>query len=112
MNLSEIVDRFAQDMPDHPAMVYEDLTVSYGDLLRSINRLANALTKAGVKQSDRIVILLGNRPEFVVGYFACLRMGAIAVTLNPVSTAYELSHYFADCKPVGVICKSDQARET
>ncbi len=111
MNLSEMVDRFAQDMPDHPALVFEDLTVSYGDLLRSINRLANALTKAGVKQSDRIVILLGNRPEFVVGYFACLRMGAIAVTLNPVSTAYELSHYFADCKPVGVICKSDQVEK-
>ncbi|MBI5251414.1 MAG: AMP-binding protein [Desulfomonile tiedjei] len=108
MNLSEIVDRFALDMPDHPALVFEDLTVSYGDLLSSINKLANALTKAGVRQGDRLAILLGNRPEFVAGYFACLRMGAIAVTLNPLSTAYELSHYFSDCKPAGVICKSDQ----
>jgi len=108
MNLSEIVDRFAEDMPDHPALVFEDITVSYGDLLRSINRTANALIKMGVAQNDRIVILLGNRPEFVAGYFACLRIGAVAVTLNPVSTAYELSHYFADCKPMGIICNKEQ----
>lgn len=108
MNLSEIVDRFAQDTPDHPALVFEDLTVSYGDLLRSINRVANALSKSGVKERDRVVILMGNRPEFVAGYFACLRMGAIAVTLNPLSTAYELSHYFSDSKPVALICNRDQ----
>lgn len=108
MNLSEMVDRFAQDMPDHPAVVFEDLTISYADLMSSINRLSHALTKAGVQKGDRIVILMGNRPEFVVGYFACLRIGAVAVTLNPLSTSYELSHYFADSRPVGLLCKSEQ----
>ncbi len=108
MNLSEIVDRYAQDMPDQPALVFEDQTISYAELLRSINKLSNALVKAGVKKGDRVVILMGNRPEFVKGYYACMRIGAIVVTLNPLSTAYELSHYLADCKPTAVLCKGDQ----
>jgi long-chain acyl-CoA synthetase len=108
MNLSELVDRFAEDTPDHPALVFEDRTVSYAELLRSINKLANALVKAGVQEGDRVVTLMGNRPEFVAAYFATMRIGAIAVTLNPLSTVYELSHYMADCKPVAIVCKEDQ----
>jgi long-chain acyl-CoA synthetase len=108
MNLSETVDRFAENMPDHAALVFEEQTISYGELRSSINRLANALTKAGVQKGDRVVILMGNRPEFVVGYFAIVRMGAIAVTLNPLCTTYELSHYMSDSKPAGVICRGDQ----
>ena len=108
MNLSEIVDRFAQDTPDDPALVFEDRTISYGELLGSINKLANALVKSGVKEGDRVVTLMGNRPELVAGYFAAIRIGAIAVTLNPLSTAYELSHYMADAKPSAILCKEDQ----
>ena len=65
MNLSEIVDRFALSTPDHPALVFEERVITYAELLRSINRLSNALVKAGVQKGDRIVTLLGNRPEFV-----------------------------------------------
>ena len=111
MNLSEIVDRFAEDMPDHTALVFEDRTVSYAELLGSINKLANALVKFCVGKGDRVVTLMGNRPEFVVAYFASVRIGAIAVTLNPLSTVYELSHYFADCKPAAIVCKGDQTEK-
>ncbi len=108
MNLSEIIDFWAEALPDHNALVYEDKQVTYLELLHSINRLSNALVKAGVQKGDRIATLMGNRLEFVTSYFAIMRIGAIAVTLNPLSTAYELSHYFAECHPVAVICKSDQ----
>jgi long-chain acyl-CoA synthetase len=108
MNLSEMVDRFAEDMPGHAALVFEGQTISYKELQSSINKLANALVDFGVQKGDRVVILMGNRPELVVGYFASLKMGAVAVTLNPASTAYELSHYFAESKPAAIVCKGDQ----
>ncbi|MBM3302244.1 MAG: AMP-binding protein, partial [Deltaproteobacteria bacterium] len=108
MNLSEIVDRFAMDLPDHPALVYEDRTISYAELLGMINAVSNALVKAGVQKGDRVVTLMGNRLEFVAGYFAAVRIGGIAVTLNPLSTVYELSNYLADCRPAAVLCKGDQ----
>jgi long-chain acyl-CoA synthetase len=107
MNLSELVDRAADTQPDLTALVYEDRRISYAELLRSINRMAGALTKAGVERGDCVALLLGNRPEFVVGYFAVVRIGAVAVTLNPVSTVHELGHYFTECKPRVVICKPE-----
>jgi long-chain acyl-CoA synthetase len=108
MNLSEIVDGFAENTPEQTALVFEDQSMTYGELLRSINRLSNALVKLGVQKGDRVVLLMGNRPEFIVGYFATMRIGALAVTLNPVSTLYELSHYFAETKPETVICRANQ----
>lgn len=107
MNLSEIVDRHAENQPEHPAVCFEDQVISYADLLRVINRFAGALVKFGVEKGDRVAILIGNRPEFIVGYFAAMRVGAVAVTLNPVSTVYELSRYFAECKPRIVVCKAE-----
>ncbi|MBI5568318.1 MAG: AMP-binding protein [Desulfomonile tiedjei] len=108
MNISDLVDRFAGDMPDHPAIVFEDRTIVYRDLQRSINKLANALTKFGIRKGDRVLTLLANRPEFVVGYFATIKIGAIVVTINPICTAYELSHYLADSRPSAVLCTGDQ----
>jgi long-chain acyl-CoA synthetase len=108
MNLSEIVDRAAGALPDHTALVYEDRRISYAELLRSINKLTNALKRRGLQQGDRVAILLGNRPEFVVSYFAVMRAGGIAVTLNPVSTVYELNHYFAESRPKFAICTANQ----
>ena len=108
MNMSDLVDRFAGDMPDHPAIVFEDKTISYGDLQRSVNRLSNALTKFGIGKGDRVLTLLANRPEFVIGYLATIKIGAIVVTINPLCTAYELSHYLADSKPSAIFCTGDQ----
>jgi len=108
MNLSEMLDRSAEERPDHPALVFEDRTITYLELFRSVNKLSNALVKLGVQRGDRVVTLMGNRPELVTTYFATIRIGAIVVTLNPLSTVYELSHYFADCKPSVVVCKDDQ----
>ncbi len=108
MNLSEIVDRFAADLPDHPALVFREQTVSYAELLHSINKLANTLIRFGVNKGDRVAVIMPNRPEFIISYLAAIRIGAIAVTLNPASTAYELSHYFIDAKPSVVLCTGDQ----
>lgn len=108
MNLSEIVDRAAETMPEQTALVFEDRRISYADLQRAVNKMSNALLKARVKKGDRVALLMANTPEFVITYFATLRAGAIAVTLNPVSTVHELSHYFAECKPSAVVCRPDQ----
>ncbi len=108
MNLCEMVDRYAGELPDHPALVIDSRKLSYSEMLSSINKLANAFKKAGMVKGDRIILLLPNRPEFVYAYFAALRIGGIAVTLNPASTVYELSHYFAECKPCAVACMGDQ----
>src|ERR1700682_4154620 len=69
---------------------------TYWDLLQSANRLSNALTALGISRGDRVALILPQRPETAIVYFACFQMGAIAVPLSFLFGAdaleYRLSH--------------------
>jgi len=53
------------------------IRLTYNDLLRKVNSLANALKKNGVKKGDTVGIYLPMIPEVVVSMLACARIGAI-----------------------------------
>src|SRR5439155_25029774 len=50
----------------------------------------------GVKKGDRFGMVLPNCPQYVIGYFAALRIGAVVVGNNPLYTDRELSHQLND----------------
>jgi acetyl-CoA synthetase len=86
---------------DRPAVLWEDESgetraLSYGELLQAANRLSNALAGLGVRRGDRVALILPQRPETVVAYFACFQMGAIAVPLSflfgPEALEYRLGN--------------------
>src|SRR5437588_6479250 len=54
-----------------------EVTVSYGQLLRRVNRIANALKSLGVGKGDRVVIYMPLTIEGVTAMLACARLGAI-----------------------------------
>lgn len=59
-----------------------DCKFKYGEIEDLSLRLASLLNKIGIKRREKVVILLPNCPEFVVIYFACMQIGAIAVPIN------------------------------
>jgi acetyl-CoA synthetase len=66
----------------HPAVIWEGddgttRTVTYAELGREINRLANALARLGIEKGDRVGIFLPMSPEAVIATLAVLRLGAI-----------------------------------
>jgi acetyl-CoA synthetase len=74
----------------------ETRALSYWDLREAANRLANALATLGIRRGDRVAIVLPQRPETVVAYLACWRMGAVAVPLSflfgPDALEYRLAN--------------------
>ena len=78
--------------PGNPAIIYEGKQISYENLNQFVEALAHHLQRLGVRKGDKVALMLSNCPEFVISYFAALRLGAIAVTLNVMSTSYELQH--------------------
>lgn len=65
-----------------PAILWEGengdtRTVTYGQLWRTVQRLANALKSLGVGRGDRVTIYLPMLPEAIVSMLACARIGAI-----------------------------------
>ena len=71
-------------------------TMTYRELIGMRNRFASCLDDFGVKQGDRVAILLPNIIPCVVAYAAILKMGGIVVMNNPLYTNRELEHQFND----------------
>ena len=69
---------------------------TFWDLQQAANRLSNALAALGVVRGDRVALILPQRAETAIAYFACFQMGAIAVPLSflfgPDALEYRLSH--------------------
>jgi len=68
--------------PSATALIHEQRSWTYGELVDASRRVAGGLAAAGVREGDRVGIWLPNIPEWLVMYFACARLGAIGVAIN------------------------------
>jgi long-chain acyl-CoA synthetase len=58
---------------------------------------------ASLKQGDRVAIQMPNCLSFPVAAFAVLKAGCVVVNVNPLYTAEEMAHQFADAEPQALI---------
>lgn len=78
--------------PEREALVADGWGLSYAALQNEVGRCARAMRACGIRHGDRVGILMGNRPEWLVGYFAAMSLGAVVVGLNTWATARELAY--------------------
>jgi long-chain acyl-CoA synthetase len=71
-----------------------------------VNRLANALVDLGVKRGDRVALLMPNCPQFVISYYAVLKVGGIVVATNPLYSPREMEFQLNDCGAETIIVLS------
>jgi len=81
---------------DREFLVYDDERWTYGDLHARVRALAHLLHERGIRKGDRVAIGMRNYPEWVVAFWACQAIGAVAVTLNAWWTGDELNYAFED----------------
>ncbi|HEY6924148.1 MAG TPA: AMP-binding protein [Steroidobacteraceae bacterium] len=62
---------------------------SYSEVSDAVNRVAAHLDLLGVRSGDRVALVLPNRCELLVAWFACAKIGALTLLLNPEATPYE-----------------------
>nr|APD71651.1 non-ribosomal peptide synthetase 4 [Streptomyces sp.] len=94
--------------PDHTAVVFGELRLSYRELGERVAGLRTGLGRLGVRADDRVLIMLPNCPEFVIGYFATAGLRAQVLALDPDLTEQEVRARTADRAPAVVI--TDAAR--
>lgn len=78
-------------LPDAPALVWRDRMTTHGELTDRAARLAGALHGMGIEPGDRVGVICANNPYFVVSYLATLWAGAVAVPVNPMAAAEEIT---------------------
>jgi carnitine-CoA ligase len=95
-----LLSQQASRRPDHPFLIWEPFdgpaaSWTYAAFARDVERLATGLQSRGISAGNRILLHADNSPEFVLTWFACARIGAVAVCTNTKSTSSELG-YFAE----------------
>ncbi len=79
---------------DQPALQFDDRTLSYRELDALANALAGALAHRGVRQGDMVALMMPNRAEFAISYFALARLGAVAVPITTALKSEGLAYIF------------------
>lgn len=87
----------AKKYPQKVAIQYYGQTYTYKKLLDEVNQLAGYLEKQlGVQKQDKVLLFMQNSPQYVISLFAILRVQAIVVPINPMSTSEDLAFYVKD----------------
>jgi fatty-acyl-CoA synthase len=87
----------ARRYPDKPFLVYYDTQVSFAAFHNEAERIAGYLEqKCAVQKGDRVLLLMQNSPQFIIGYYGILRANAVVVPLNPMNLTQELLRYAND----------------
>ena len=92
----------AQVRRDHPFLIWAPFDAparrwTYGEFHERVGALAAGLAKRGIRQGDYILIHLDNCIEALLAWFACVELGAIAVTTNTRSAAAEIEYFAGQC---------------
>jgi long-chain acyl-CoA synthetase len=88
--LHEILRLAASEVPDRPATAFLGAHLTYSEIKEQADKFATALTRLGIKQGDRVGIMLPNCPQYMVAAFAIFRLGATVVNVNPIYTPREV----------------------
>jgi len=73
-----------------------DTRASWADMNRLANKCASAMSSLGVKQGDRVALLMHNSIEFAALFYGAAKLGLVVVPLNTRLTASELTFILSD----------------
>src|SRR5882724_5641516 len=96
---THFVDRHIQEGRGQK-VAYEcvDERVTYQQLFDRVNRAGNALKKLGVRQEERVGMLLFDTPEFVYCFFGGIKIGAVPIPINTLLKPYEYEYILNDSR--------------
>lgn len=96
VSIFNLLERTARRFPSRVATLFGGSAMSYSELYDNVNKFAAALAGLGIKKGDRVGVFLPNSPQAVISYYALMRLGVIAVMINPVNVERELRFLVRD----------------
>ena len=103
MTLNTLLHRHGVYRPDHPALVFENETITWSELDHRTDRVVNALHEMGLTKGDRIATILANSIEVIEIYQAVARAGFVAVPLSPLLRGDGLVNLLDDSGATAVV---------
>jgi long-chain acyl-CoA synthetase len=96
LSLPDLLRQSASEHPNVPALHFANLSLSYAELLREVERCSAALASLGARPGTRVALQLPNVPQMVIAYYGALALGCQVVLTNPLYTPREIEHQWND----------------
>ena len=91
-----LFEQAVEKYPDTPCTIFKGSKISYSEMHEITDRLAAGLADLGVKKGDRVGIFMPNTPQFVMAYFAVIKLGGVVIATNPLYSPREIEHQAND----------------
>ncbi len=107
-NVRQLLEAQAARTPDKPFLILEsgEREFSYREFDEEVNRAASALVELGAHKGDRVSLLLTNRAEYLIFYFACFKIGAWAGPVNSLLKPQEIEFIVSNSEAKIVVTES------
>lgn len=105
--IASMLDGVARYQPDTIAVIFEDQQITYRELNREANKLAQGLRSTGIGRGDRVMLFMQNSLMLVTAYFAILKAGGTVVPLNVMFRQREIGHIGTDTSAAAIIADED-----
>lgn len=92
-----------QKYPNEIFMWFLKSQITYDEAGDYINVLGTAFFHLGLQPGDVIALLMPNCPQFVISYFACLKVGITVTAINPTLRQNEILHHLKVTNPTAII---------
>ncbi|MCA9630952.1 MAG: AMP-binding protein [Myxococcales bacterium] len=97
MTLAHLAEQNLEQFGVYERLVFEGDALTNLELHERSQQLAGALVELGLSPGDRVLVLLTNRPEVLVGYAAVWRAGGVVVPVLFLLEAHELAFIAQNC---------------
>lgn len=107
MPLHIYVEKNAETNPNAVAYNYYGNGITWEQVNDAVNRIGQFLINQGITKGDKVALYLQNSPQYIIGYYAIQRVGAVVVPLNPMLKEAELQYAFQEGEITGVIVSQE-----
>lgn len=114
-DVPSLLSYWEQRCPDKAFLIWaafdeDDKIWSYQQFGQEARRLAQGLVERGISKGDRLLIHLDNRPEFLLSWYACALIGAVAVTTNTRSVQADIDYFVEKAEVVAAISQASYSQ--
>ena len=108
-NISALLSQRVNAAPDKIFLLSEadGRRFTYQEFEAAVRRVASMLSANGIRKGDGVSLLLPNSAEYVIAYFACWRLGAVAGPINSLLKAQEISYVISNSDAKALLVNSD-----
>src|SRR3954454_5056865 len=107
-NLAVVIRESARSHPDKFAIVSDEGTLTYAELDRASDVVAGNLAARGIAGGDAVGLQLPHVPEIAGALYGILKAGAVAVPMNVLNKAPEVSFFLTDARKQAMTTVADR----